>query len=100
MLDILVQDIVVYSDGSGKAFAAKKPVVGADLVSGFFFNIIKQAPPGLEVRFARSNGLPAIVNFIDGVPHSVLAFQIFDGWIQNVFAVLNPDKMGNIKFAD
>jgi RNA polymerase sigma-70 factor, ECF subfamily len=96
LLDILAQDIVVYSDGGGKAFAAKKPVVGMELVARFFFGIVKQAPPGWEVRFARSNGLPAIVNFIDGVPHSVLAFQIFDGRIQNVFAVLNPDKLQHL----
>ena len=98
LLEILAQDIVVYSDGDGKAFAAKKPVVGIELVARFFFGIVKQAPPGLEVRFARSNGLPAIINFIDGVPHSVLAFQIFDGRIQNVFAVLNPDKLRNVRF--
>ena len=97
LLEILAQDIVVYSDGGGKAFAAKKPVVGVERVSRFFFGLVKHIPHGWEMRFARSNGLPALINLIDGVPHSVMAFQIFDGRIQNVFVVVNPDKLRGIQ---
>ncbi|GAB4578292.1 MAG: RNA polymerase sigma-70 factor [Anaerolineales bacterium] len=97
LLEILAQEIVVYSDGGGKAFAAKKPVVGVVKVARFFFGLVKQIPPGWEVRFARSNGLPALVNLINGVPHSVMAFQMFDGRIQNVFVVVNPEKLRGVQ---
>lgn len=96
LLSMLAEDVVVYSDGGGKAFAAKKPVVGIDLVARFLFGITKNAPEGLEVRFARSNGLPAVVSYVNKKPLSVMALHVVDGRVQSLFAVLNPEKLNNV----
>jgi len=97
LLETLAEDIVVYSDGGGKVFAAKKPIVGTDLVARFFLGLAKLRPASYEVRLAYSNGMPALINLVDGKPYSVFIFRIFDGKIQNVFAISNPEKLRNIE---
>jgi len=97
LLETLAEDIVVYSDGGGKVFAAKKPIIGADLVARFFLRLGEMAPSGYEVYFAQSNGMPAIINIANGVPYSVLVFRILDEKIQNVFSVSNPEKLKRVK---
>ena len=97
LLEILAEDIVLYSDGGGKVSAARKPVLGSKRVARFFFGIAKRLPLGLQIRFVQVNGLPGFVNYIYKTATSVYAFQILDGRIQNVFAVSNPEKLKRIR---
>jgi RNA polymerase sigma-70 factor (ECF subfamily) len=96
LLDMLADDIVVYSDGGGKAFAAKIPVVGAEKVARFFFGIARNVPESFEYKRALVNNLPGMVLFVNGAPQSVWAFFFDQGRLRNVYAVSNPDKLGNI----
>ena len=75
LLDMLADDIVVYSDGGGKVFAAKIPVVGPAKVARFFLGLARQAPAGVEIRPALVNHLPGVILFANGTPQSVWAFQ-------------------------
>ena len=56
------------------------------------------APAGLEIRLARVNGLPGAVYYVNGIASGVFAFQMVAGRGQNIFAVLNPEKLGNVRF--
>jgi RNA polymerase sigma-70 factor (ECF subfamily) len=96
LLNVLAEDIVVYSDGGGNVVAAQKPVAGREMVARFLFGIARLAPPELEIRLAQVNGLPGAIYLIAGQVSGVFAMDIQDDRIQNIFTVLNPDKLRHL----
>ena len=97
LLEMLSEDITLYSDGGGKARAALRPIHGADNVARFLFGIIRKAPPGLVVRRTRINGQPGIVGYYaDGRPQSVTTLEVAEGRIRAIHIVVNPEKLQNI----
>jgi len=97
LLQILADDVVLYSDGGGKAAAARAPVRSADHVARFFLGIIKKFPSYLELVPKRVNGRPGFVAQHAGEIHSVLTFDVADGRIVNCFIVRNPDKLARVR---
>jgi RNA polymerase sigma-70 factor (ECF subfamily) len=49
-VQLLAADAVAYSDGGGKATAARVPIEGAERIAHFFVAIVKKAPAELELR--------------------------------------------------
>lgn len=96
LLSLLTQDIVLYSDGGGKAKAATKPLYGASNVARFIFGVLDKAPPGFTAAVATVNGQPGIVCYVEGEPYTVLSLDIADGLIQGIYIVVNPDKLQHI----
>ena len=60
LIATLTDDVTVFSDG-GKAFAARKPVVGRDKVALFLTNILRLAPEDTRLQIEQINGQPGIV---------------------------------------
>ncbi|MDQ5824227.1 MAG: RNA polymerase sigma-70 factor [Chloroflexota bacterium] len=96
LLSLLTQDIVLYSDGGGKAKAATRPVYGADNVARFIFGVLSKVPPGFSAGVATVNGQPGIVCYVEGEPYTVLSLDVADGLIQGIYTVVNPDKLQHI----
>jgi RNA polymerase sigma-70 factor (ECF subfamily) len=96
MVKLLARDATLYSDGGGKARAALKPVPGGDSVARFLLGIRRQAPPDWEVRTARVNGRPGLLNLIGGHLLSVVSFEVEEGLIREIYIVLNPDKLARV----
>ena len=97
LLDLFVEDIVVYGDGGGKAFAGRKPVFGAERAATFMLNLMKRLPPGLIPHLATVNGQRSLVLYhADGQPYDVLWFDLAEGRIQGLYSILNPDKLRGI----
>lgn len=93
LMAILAHDVVVYSDGGGKARAAVNPVFGAEKVARFIIGVAKKESV-LHGQIRHVNGEPGLVLFTPkGRPHSVLCIDVVDGRIRRVFAVRNPDKL-------
>ena len=96
VMSMLAKDVVLISDGGGKANAAVKPVVGRDFVSRFLLGVMrKSSAPGEEMRFelVRVNGgLGLLVLSRDGVD-SVVTVQVENGRILRIYMVRNPDKL-------
>lgn len=92
----LAEDIVLRSDGGGKAHAARRPLHGSDAVGRFFLGIIRKAPPGTTYRVAEVNGQPGIIAQHDGRPVSVVALDIAEGRVRSIAIVANPDKLGSV----
>ena len=93
LLAVLAKDVVSYADGGGKVFAAKIPVEGAERVARYLAGLRAKAPPGVSLRIGRVNGEPAILTYVDGVLHNVIALYVEDGAIRRLFIVVNPDKL-------
>ncbi len=97
LLDCLAADVVLYSDGGGKATAALNPIHGADHVARFFLGILKKRPDGFVPQPATVNGLPGFVAFDDNGVHSTLGFAITDGKISALYMMRNPDKLARVE---
>jgi RNA polymerase sigma-70 factor (ECF subfamily) len=91
--DHLAADVVAYSDGGGKAKAARRPIVGPERVLRFYGGLVRRLPVG-EVRIVELNGRRAALLRI-GRQHLALAVDVdpASGRIREIDSVLNPDKL-------
>lgn len=96
-------DVVMQSDGGGKYLAARKPVVGARLVTTFLCNVARGFAPGqLAVQGRELCGLPALcvrllVPRPGLAPQSVLAVTLnAEGKIVAMYQVLHEDKLMDV----
>src|SRR5215212_4347777 len=92
-IETLTDDVTVFSDGGGKANAARKPVVGRDKVALFLTNLARLAPAETSFRIESINGEPGIVTLIGGVVQNVVTFDFTDSAIRSIYIVVNPDKL-------
>jgi RNA polymerase sigma-70 factor (ECF subfamily) len=98
LLAALAPDVVLISDGGGKASAARRPIAGADKVARFLVGIAEKGGdlPGLRIEVAEVNGLPAIVGWIGEEPFGSISLAVFEGRIEQVLVVVNPDKLAGL----
>ena len=94
LLALLSKDVVLYTDGGGKATAVPNPVCGAEHVARFFMEAPKKLMPKDAVRhFAEVNGQRGVVVYHHGQVFGVLSMDVADGRIRNIYIVRNPDKL-------
>jgi RNA polymerase sigma-70 factor (ECF subfamily) len=98
LLAALAPDVVLISDGGGKASAARRPITGADKVARFLVGIAEKGGdiPGLRIEVAEVNGLPAIVGWVGAEPFGSISLAVADGRIEQVLVVVNPDKLAGL----
>jgi RNA polymerase sigma-70 factor (ECF subfamily) len=91
LLSLLSDDVVVWTDGGGKARAAMRPVVGPERSSRFLINVAKRVA-GVP-QDVILNGQPAAV-IVDGeAVVAAIVLDIMEGRIVGVRVVTNPDKL-------
>jgi len=97
LLSVLADDVALYTDGGGKAKAARKPLYGAFKAARFLL-AVKHKVSELIVyrRLARINGQPGIISYQQEVPYSVMVFDIAEQKIREVNVIVNPDKLRHI----
>jgi RNA polymerase sigma-70 factor (ECF subfamily) len=90
---LLARDVVLYSDGGGKAYAARRPVRGTHRVANLLAVVFRklQHIGGLSVTTV--NGQPGVVFTVGGKPVEVLTFAADQGVVGSLYVVLNPDKL-------
>jgi RNA polymerase sigma-70 factor, ECF subfamily len=94
LVALLSNDVVLHSDGGGKAIAVPNPVRGADNVArGILGGLQRLVPKTLVRRLARINGEPGLVNYLHGRPHSVLTLDAAGDRIRTIYIVTNPEKL-------
>jgi RNA polymerase sigma-70 factor (ECF subfamily) len=94
LLALLSKDVVLYTDGGGKATAVPNPIYGPDRVARFFFAAPQKfMPKDVVRRFTEINGKPGIAVFHQGRVFGVLSIDIAEGQIRNIYIVRNPDKL-------
>lgn len=98
LLAALAPDVVLISDGGGKANAARRPIAGADKVARFLVGIAEKGGdiPGLRIEVAEVNGSPAIVGWVGVEPFGSISLAVADGLIEQVLVVVNPDKLAGL----
>jgi RNA polymerase sigma-70 factor (ECF subfamily) len=98
LLAALAPDVVLISDGGGKATAARRPIAGADKVARFLVGIAEKGGdlPGLRIQLAEVNGLPAIVGWVGTEPFGSISLAVAAGRIEQVLVMVNPDKLAGL----
>ena len=92
LIAVLDPDVVLYSDGGGRARAARNPVHGADRVARFLLGTMRKRADVEVVGQETSDGL-GFVMWCEGRIFGVLTLEAQAGRIATVRMVLNPDKL-------
>jgi RNA polymerase sigma-70 factor (ECF subfamily) len=96
---VLAEDVGFWSDGGGKALAARRPVFGRGPVVAVLLGIRRTAPAtGISLAsvthdVVEVNGEPAIVMHVSGRIEAIYVPTIEDGAIRALHIVRNPDKL-------
>jgi RNA polymerase sigma-70 factor (ECF subfamily) len=93
LLELLSEDVTLWSDGGGKVAASPYPIYGAERVARFLVGVLRTVPPGFFAHPARINGGPGAVGYVDDNPTGVVALDVAEGLIRGVRIVVNPDKL-------
>ena len=97
LLALLARDVVLHSDGGGKAIALPKQIKGAEKVArGILRSMEKTVPRDLVGHPAEINGKPALIGYVQGKPFSVVSINARKGRIVDVFVVTNPEKLARL----
>lgn len=96
LLSMLSQDVVLVSDGGGKATAVLDPISTKDLVAKFLLGPVRQASmaEGRPMLRAKGmNGQPGIVLRSGEEVHTAVMFHYERELIRAVYIIRNPDKL-------
>ena len=98
LLELLAPDVVAIGDGGGKAWAAVRPVNGAQQVARFVLGLFRRGEKmGARAVPAWVNGQPGAVTYdTQGRVLNVFALDIADGVVQALRSVVNPDKLHHL----
>ncbi|OZQ61089.1 RNA polymerase subunit sigma-24 [Paenibacillus sp. VTT E-133280] len=96
VVSILAEDVVLVSDGGGKAFAAVHPIESRNLVARFLIGLIRKAPHyegGMHVEMTDINGQTGLVVRSGEGIEVVVLIHVERNAICNLYFVRNPDKL-------
>lgn len=96
LVEVLTDDIEVWSDGGREHHAARRPVVGPARAARFLANLSRRLPPDAGMVAARLNGSPGFVISTDSGPMLALVLEVTTGGIRRVHAVVNPVKLAHL----
>ncbi|MGH2720181.1 MAG: RNA polymerase sigma-70 factor [Actinomycetota bacterium] len=101
LLDLLSDDIVLWSDGGGKVRAARHPVVGPVRVARLLLGLTRRYAGLLVPTPAEINGQPGLLLAVAGARIGALVLDITDddregGPISGIRIVVNPEKLAGI----
>jgi len=100
LTSLLAQDAVSWSDGGGKVQTSLKPVYGRQAVARLWSFWLGPGPknqPPLAYTQAEVNGSPAILGWVEGNLAVVLSLSLSPDGIQEIYALLNPDKLAYLQ---
>ena len=97
LIALLARDVVLHTDGGGKAVALPGQIKGAEKVAqGILRSMEKTVPRDLVGYPAQINGKRAMIGYVQGKPFSVVSVNITEGQIKDVFVVTNPEKLARL----
>ena len=99
LLKLLAPDSAWTSDGGGKARAMRRVLRGADKLAKFGANIFRKYIDDLTFKAVMVNGEPGHAVFYRGELFSVTTFRTDGRKILDVFTVMNPDKLRQVKLS-
>jgi RNA polymerase sigma-70 factor, ECF subfamily len=94
LAELLREDAVALTDGGGRKFAARNPIIGADKVARFFIGLAgKIAGQDVRIEPAVINGAVGALLYLDGELDLTLSMAVDGEKIAAIYIVRNPDKL-------
>ncbi len=98
---LLAKDVGMWSDGGGKASAARRPVMGRDHVVNFLVGLYRTAQASglastVSLRIEEVNAEPALVIRVGARLESIFVLSIEEEAIAGIRVARNPDKLARI----
>ena len=98
---LLAKDVGMWSDGGGKASAARRPLIGRDEVLRLLIGLHRTAQTAglirdVSLRIEDVNSEPALIVRVGPRLESIFVFSIEDDAISGIRVVRNPDKLAHI----
>ena len=96
LLDLLADDVTLWSDGGGKVVAVLKPLHGAQKVARFLRAIHRRAKKTgaiPQVEQVQVNGQAGLLYSVAGGIETVVSLVAIDNQIQSLYFIRNPDKL-------
>jgi RNA polymerase sigma-70 factor (ECF subfamily) len=94
---LLAEDAITWADGGGKVQTIPRPIYGKQAVARFWLSVARRSPRPLTYTPDEINGDPAILFWDEGALAGVLSLTFSDAGIQDIYALLNPDKLGYLQ---
>jgi RNA polymerase sigma-70 factor, ECF subfamily len=100
LAELLREDAVAITDGGGRKFAARNPIIGADKVARFFIGLAgKIAGQDVRIEPAVINGAVGALLYLDGELDLTLSMAVDGEKIAAIYIVRNPDKLRHLPAA-
>lgn len=91
---LLKEDIVLYSDGGGKATAALHPLINKNIVTKFLFGLgRKNRDSPFTISFIRVNHQLGVLLSTSRGPENIMTFEVEQNSINKIYIIRNPDKL-------
>jgi len=98
---LLAKDVGMWSDGGGKASAARRPLIGRDQVLNFLIGLHRTAETAgltrdVSLTIEDVNSEPALILRVGTRLESIFVFSVDDAAISGIRVIRNPDKLSRI----
>lgn len=93
LLELISENVTLYSDGGGKVKAAVRPIVSLSNVLALLNGIIKKAEEDFYFEVKNVNGQPAIVIYMNNTMFSIISFYVSNDKINEIYMTSNPEKL-------
>jgi len=90
-------EIMLISDGGGKAVAATRPLLGIKPVVSFLQGVYNKTYRKASFELGVINHEPALFYYADGQLVTCQIFSIENGQVVNVYFMRNPDKLRSLQ---
>ena len=94
---MLTEDIILSSDGGGKASAALRPLVGRAKVIAFITGLYNKFYHAVRTDMGWVNHQPALLYYHEGKLVTCQVFILHNGQVTNMYFMRNPDKLQTIQ---
>lgn len=94
---LLSNEVVLVSDGGGKAVAALHPVVGKETALSFLSGIHKKFYQNRRIEKSVVNHHPALFFYEDGQLVTCQIFELHNEKLHRAYFMRNPDKLGSLR---
>ncbi|MEU6094930.1 RNA polymerase sigma-70 factor [Streptomyces sp. NPDC047079] len=94
---LLAADVTWWSDGGGRVSAARRPIEGREKVLRFLAGALRGFAAHVGFTVVEVNGAAGLVARLGGRVVGVVAFEVRDGLVARVRAVVNPDKLAFVE---
>jgi RNA polymerase sigma-70 factor (TIGR02957 family) len=93
---LLAADAVHYSDGGGRARAARAPIAGRKAVARVIASFASHFWSGVTLTWLEANGRPAVLLVREGAAIALVTIDASAQGIDRALWVLNPDKLSAV----